>query len=109
MPATTSRSSFVLNCRQKNDSFNQFLRQRWEQRRGFNKNSLSAAVLKYISQNYHFQYDGSAVFECCTKILKMMQKADCLILAILSETTPKAIVQKNIICEQLMSSYKFLS
>ena len=31
---------------------------------------LAATVLKYISQNYHFQYDGSAVFERCTKILK---------------------------------------
>ena len=35
----------------------------------------------------------------------MMQKADDLILAILSETTAKAIVQKNIICEQLMCHF----
>ena len=70
MPATASQSSFVLNCREKNDSFNRFLRQSWEQRRGFDKISLAATVLKDISQNYHFQYDGSAVFECCTKILK---------------------------------------
>ena len=63
MPVTVSWSSFVLNCRQKNDSFNQFLQQRWEQRRGFEKNPPAATVLEYISQNYHFQYDGSAVFE----------------------------------------------
>ena len=63
MPVTASWSSFVLNCRQKNDSFNQFLRQRREERRGFDKNSPAATVLEYIYQNYHFQYDGSAVFE----------------------------------------------
>ena len=74
MPVTASQSSFVLSCRQKNDSFNQFLRQRWEQRRGFDKNSLAATVLKYIFQSYHFQYDGSTVFERCTKIFKQDAK-----------------------------------
>ena len=63
MPVTASWSSFVLSCRQKNDSFNKFLRQRWEQRRGFDKNSLAATVLEYMSQKYHFQYGGSAVLE----------------------------------------------
>ena len=33
------------------------------------KNSLAATVLKYISQKYHFQYDGSVIFERCAKIL----------------------------------------
>ena len=36
----------------------------------FDKSSLAATVLKYISQNYHFQYDDSAAFERCTMILK---------------------------------------
>ena len=42
--------------------------------------------------------------------LNMMQKADYFIFKeILGETKAKAIVQKYIICEQLMSFYKFLS
>ena len=52
--------------------------------------------LKYISQSYHFQYDGSAVFERCTKSLKNDAKAGHLILPILNETKAKAIVQKTL-------------
>ena len=65
MPTTASQSSFVLNCRQKVTHLINFF-----DKGGSNDltNSLAATVLKYISQNYHFQYESSA--ECCTKILK---------------------------------------
>ena len=66
MPATASQSSFVLNCGQKMTHLINF----FNKGGGFDKNSLAATELKYISQNYHFQYDGSAVFERCTNILK---------------------------------------
>ena len=92
----------------KNDSFNQFLRPRWKQRREFDKNSLVATVLKYISRTIISNTTAVLYLNVVLRSLNMIQKADHLILAILSETTAKVIVQKNI-CEQLMSFYKFLS
>ena len=109
MPATASESSFVLNCRQKmthliNSSDKGGSNVEDSTKIHWLRPYLNTSLRAIISNTTAVLY-----FNVVLRSLNMMKKADYLILGILSETTAKPIVQKYIICKQLMSFYQFLS